>query len=209
MRDKRDSLDDVVRDILRSMVAGELGPLVERFRTTVESSLATAIRQAFQTARSVDLSAQLGPPDVLRPLAALQSVPVVNTGGGVYFLVAGERVIYVGQSVNVFSRVGSHLESKVFDRAFYLPLPNAELDLVESAFISWLAPPLNGVAGAKVDAEAAFEVLHRLGVKASLEELDAGRIAVSQRLRAPHLPDRKRWTLKPTEPRTKPLRATP
>lgn len=63
---------------------------------------------------------------------------------GVYFLVKDAQVVYVGQSVNVFSRIASHAPAKSFDSyAFVLCEPNA-LDALESLYIHVLKPPLNG-----------------------------------------------------------------
>jgi hypothetical protein len=71
---------------------------------------------------------------------------------GVYFLCLGDEVVYVGQSVNVPDRVMSHIREsrrptgKMFDRLriFYLPVPESELDRVESEFIGRLQPKYNG-----------------------------------------------------------------
>ena len=200
------SLDDFVREIFRSLITDELDLLAKRFRASMESSLAAAIKQAWQDAHLCDSSAQAAPPDVLGPVAALQRLHAPNTGGGVYFLVANGSIVYVGQSVNVLSRVGSHMESKIFDQVFYLPLPEAEYDAVESAFIRWLRPPLNGNPGPNVDPREAQAALARLGVKVTMDELAAGRIEVSGRQRRTPRPRQSRERLvMPTMPRTKPL----
>lgn len=71
--------------------------------------------------------------------------PVNHALSGVYFLISGNDIVYVGQSVNVASRVGSHFSesSKIFDRAVYLPVPPSDLDSVEMAFIKALWPKYN------------------------------------------------------------------
>ncbi len=71
---------------------------------------------------------------------------------GVYFLCVGDEVVYAGQSVNVPSRIMSHinesrrLAGKTFDpaRIFYLPVPESELLRVESEFIGRLRPKYHG-----------------------------------------------------------------
>jgi hypothetical protein len=65
---------------------------------------------------------------------------------GIYFLVHEDRVIYVGQSVNVYARISSHTD-KVFDRFTVLPCAKENLNLVESLYIHTLQPPLNGGNG--------------------------------------------------------------
>lgn len=65
---------------------------------------------------------------------------------GVYFLVHGDEVVYVGQSVNVYGRVMGHFTGpeKQFDRATWVPVEREDLDVVESLYIHALRPRLNG-----------------------------------------------------------------
>lgn len=62
---------------------------------------------------------------------------------GVYFLISNGRVVYVGQSVKVFSRVNSHTD-KAFDSIAIIPCEKSILDRLESLYIHSLRPPLNG-----------------------------------------------------------------
>ncbi len=64
---------------------------------------------------------------------------------GVYFLILNGRVVYVGQSVHVFSRINSHT-SKNFDSYAFVPCSEAMLNKLESLYIHVLKPPLNGTA---------------------------------------------------------------
>jgi hypothetical protein len=61
---------------------------------------------------------------------------------GVYFLIAGDQIVYVGQSVNVYSRIAQH--SKLFDRYAYIPCSVDVMDRLESLYIHCFRPPLNG-----------------------------------------------------------------
>ena len=85
------------------------------------------------------------PPLVLRGLDGLCAVAEPHGISGVYFLVSGDDVVYVGQSVSVQSRVIQHGgdPTKVFSRAFYLPCPRSELDAVEQRYIELLKPKYN------------------------------------------------------------------
>jgi hypothetical protein len=67
---------------------------------------------------------------------------------GIYHLVASGVVVYVGQSKNVFARVGGWLRSRqgVFDEAVFYPCDEAALDALERAHIENFQPRLN-VAG--------------------------------------------------------------
>ncbi len=63
---------------------------------------------------------------------------------GVYFLIKDHRVVYVGQSVNVYARIAAHTD-KSFDSVALLPCSRDVLDKMESLYIHCLRPPLNGV----------------------------------------------------------------
>lgn len=65
---------------------------------------------------------------------------------GVYFLVSKNRVVYVGQSVNVFSRLTGHSD-KEFDSITYIKCKREHLDKIESLYIHVLQPTLNGNSG--------------------------------------------------------------
>lgn len=65
----------------------------------------------------------------------------------VYFLASDKEVVYVGQAVNLYSRVYEHLRSKSFDEVFFIEVPQNELDATEGAFIRALNPKLNGNLG--------------------------------------------------------------
>lgn len=64
---------------------------------------------------------------------------------GVYFLIDGDEIVYVGQSRDVVSRVSFHMKNLVpFDRYFYIHCPEGALDVLESIYIHILSPSLNG-----------------------------------------------------------------
>ena len=68
-----------------------------------------------------------------------------KTASGVYFLIQGEEVIYVGQSVNIYSRIAQHPDKR-FDRYAFVPCEVEVLDKLESLYIHTLKPRLNGNA---------------------------------------------------------------
>jgi hypothetical protein len=61
---------------------------------------------------------------------------------GVYFLIDSGRVVYVGQSVNVYARIASH-HDKVFDSFAFIPCCKEMLNNLESLYIHILRPALN------------------------------------------------------------------
>ena len=62
---------------------------------------------------------------------------------GVYFLIDSGKVVYVGQSVNIYARIASH-HDKVFDSFAFIPCNKKTLDSLESLYIHILRPALNG-----------------------------------------------------------------
>ena len=79
--------------------------------------------------------------------AALAAKPIGNiqTMCGIYFLMDGNTIVYVGQSIDVASRVLSHIRDpqKRFDRACWFPVAKEELNDVEEALIALLKPEQN------------------------------------------------------------------
>ena len=67
---------------------------------------------------------------------------------GVYALFDGEELVYIGQSNNLYYRIGQHINdnTKVFDsfEVFELPTYNkADIDDIEITLISWFNPKFN------------------------------------------------------------------
>ena len=60
----------------------------------------------------------------------------------VYFLVLGTQVVYVGQTVNLASRLLGHAD-KVYDSVFYIRCRMEERLAREAEYISFFNPPLN------------------------------------------------------------------
>jgi len=83
-------------------------------------------------------------PTAIQYIKELVVIEIWKYPPGVYFLCDGDEVVYVGQSVEVLSRLAVHQRDKKFDRAYVLPVPHEELDAVEGAFIRALKPSLNG-----------------------------------------------------------------
>ncbi len=69
-----------------------------------------------------------------------------GTTCGVYFLLQDSEVVYVGQSVNIYSRIASHTD-KQFNRFAYVLCRKEHLDRLESLYIHCLQPKLNGGRG--------------------------------------------------------------
>ena len=64
---------------------------------------------------------------------------------GIYFLIRGGEIIYIGQSLCVFRRVFDHLwAKKIFDSFSYIRCEKKMLDKLESIYIHFYQPPENG-----------------------------------------------------------------
>lgn len=62
---------------------------------------------------------------------------------GVYFLCNGAECVYVGQSKCVAKRIGQHLGGKHFKAAYYIQVPEEDLNKVELQYIAYLRPIYN------------------------------------------------------------------
>lgn len=84
---------------------------------------------------------KLIPPTAIR-------IPLIKTPG-IYFLMKHGEVQYVGQSVNVFGRVGAHMATKdgLFDEIAFVPVEFPQLNAEEFRYIKALKPPLNRCPG--------------------------------------------------------------
>ena len=76
---------------------------------------------------------------------ALSSLSMNMITGCIYFLMSGDKISYIGQSVNVYQRTRSHLsEGRIdFDSVLFLPCQKEELDPWEAALIRHFDPPYN------------------------------------------------------------------
>jgi hypothetical protein len=81
---------------------------------------------------------------------------------GIYFLMQGESVVYVGQSVDIGARIRSHENEAVkrFDKVFYLPCSEEALDSKENFFIGLYKPRYNSPS--KVNTGIDWDFWHEL-----------------------------------------------
>ena len=64
---------------------------------------------------------------------------------GIYFLLKGRSVIYVGKSEDVEHRIGQHRSRRKidFDAVYMIECPVSEMARLEARYIRSLRPPLN------------------------------------------------------------------
>lgn len=86
-------------------------------------------------------------PEEISGISGLNECPFRIIPSCVYFLCDGKKILYVGQSKNLHSRLSQHIEDgKRFNRVLYFYVQPNELDSVELKLIKALRPPLN-IAG--------------------------------------------------------------
>lgn len=64
---------------------------------------------------------------------------------GIYFLSLNGEVIYIGQSLNLLSRIGSHAASFYFDDVSYMPCEEKDLNELERRYVRAFMPKLNKI----------------------------------------------------------------
>jgi hypothetical protein len=63
----------------------------------------------------------------------------------IYFLVKKGQVVYVGQTWNIYARIGSHMKSKIFDSVSMLNVHPDEMNNLEAAYILKFNPVYNKI----------------------------------------------------------------
>jgi hypothetical protein len=91
-----------------------------------------------------DTSIKLTGKTLLTEAEIVQAQLTTPTTSGVYFLIKDNKVVYVGQSTQIFARIMHHVSTKDFDTFSYVECGKEMLDVMESLYIHTIRPPLNG-----------------------------------------------------------------
>ena len=77
-------------------------------------------------------------------IAGIEGLTLVSSAADpcVYFLVRGDVVVYVGQTIRLWERLKQH-RSKDYDRAFFVRCQLEEMNAIERRWITELEPELN------------------------------------------------------------------
>ena len=86
---------------------------------------------------------------------------------GVYFLIQDQKIVYVGQSLCIFSRIDQHERVKKFNRFAYIPCEKLLLDPLESLYIHYFRPSLNGYSNGFISAPMQLDKLLRKAAEKS------------------------------------------
>ncbi len=86
------------------------------------------------------------PFEVRNILNIMQEAQPIRKITGIYFLIMNEEIVYVGQSVNILQRVGSHIsEGKKFNKFSFVECNESQLRVIESVYIKMIQPMLNSI----------------------------------------------------------------
>lgn len=66
-----------------------------------------------------------------------------NSGSCIYFLCRENKVVYVGQALNIHARLVEHHRCKNFDNVFYIRVSANRLNIIENSLIAYLKPEYN------------------------------------------------------------------
>ena len=95
--------------------------------------------------------------DAVKHVADLPKIRPDTDATGVYFLFEADECVYVGQSINVHSRVRDHhrdrLLRKTFDTYSWVPCVQEDLNSLELFYIRALLPKLNVVGKIRIVAD--------------------------------------------------------
>lgn len=107
---------------------------------------------AYNTAFKATQSGQIA----VRILAKQLAQEVTRGRSGVYLLLVGEEIVYVGSSFDMPARVKEHrTNGRPFDKAFYIPASDSDRPMLEKILIKAINPTQNRIGknrlfGAKI-----------------------------------------------------------
>jgi len=105
-----------------------------------------AMLQSFESFNSPHL--QLTSKRLLLPHEIIEFAIPWSRQTGIYFLIYTNKIVYVGQSKDIFFRISQH-KDKNFTHFVYINCLQNQLDKLESIYIHFLQPVGNGFASRK------------------------------------------------------------
>ncbi|MCP3924474.1 MAG: GIY-YIG nuclease family protein [Desulfobacterales bacterium] len=89
---------------------------------------------------------------IMQGLEAFTTIPFIKRPF-IYFLYDGETLVYIGKTLNLAARIGTHISDneKVFDRVGYKNVDKSILSLVEEVNIYHYKPVYNKLVWSNVD----------------------------------------------------------
>lgn len=117
-------------------VSGKGKPVVARSFANSAEVLAVKLKvseKSFSVSRMVNIKEQ----EILAG-----SIPAPSCAG-IYFLIKESKIVYIGQSINLLSRIGNHAARIDFDKYTFIKCEKENLNDVESTLIKRFNPKHN------------------------------------------------------------------
>lgn len=139
-----------IKDNIENMIIGE-------FYTKIRNNVENTIKEIYESKlnyRILNLIKKYIPPNIIyvneykdppAPLAPLKVIrfEMSSIASGIYFLCRDDRIVYIGQAVDLSRRIPQHLKEKNFDRVFYINVKEEDLNNVEIELIKYYQPEYN------------------------------------------------------------------
>lgn len=143
----RKSIDDKIQVIFET--GKYINKIIEKLDTTtgalffskLENDVRSIIRK-HHPPNVIYVHEPKGIPPQLVPFGVKEHI-LPPTCPCIYFLCRENRIVYIGQTVNLASRLGQHVMSKHFDRIFYFEVAARDLKELEAELIEYYDPELN------------------------------------------------------------------
>lgn len=111
------------------------------------ANLENSIKQKIEVVNSLNNIGMLK----LCPYAFLREQDIVDKSRelvplvGVYFLIQDKEVVYIGQAIDIYRRIGQHQydKNKQFNRYAFILCDKSELDIIETLYIHHFSPKYN------------------------------------------------------------------
>jgi predicted GIY-YIG superfamily endonuclease len=142
----RDSIKAHIECIIQGELFHKMRAKVEEvtemlYDERLDSRISTAVRKHFPPS-IIYVHESRQPPPQLLPFGVKECF-IAPTRPCVYFLCKDDRIVYIGQSVNLSTRLGAHVLGKNFDRVFYMDVSREDLNRVEIELIEYYDPEYN------------------------------------------------------------------
>jgi hypothetical protein len=135
-------IEHIIQGELYQKLKDRVGKIMEMlYEERMDNKIQSIIRKEFPPS-IIYINDTMKPPPPLIPFGVHECF-VAPAGSCVYFLCKDNRIVYIGQSINLASRLGQHMLSKNFDRVFYMDVLREDLKRVEMELIKYYDPEYN------------------------------------------------------------------
>ena len=142
---------ETIKDTIKNVIIGEFYQEIRNnvaelmknlYDERIDEKFNSVIRKRFPPSIIYVNESRDIPPQLI-PLGVNEIFAPPN-GPCIYFLCKEDRIVYIGQSIYLGSRLSEHITNKNFDRVFYMNVKKEDLSRVESELIEYYEPEYNG-----------------------------------------------------------------